>query len=129
MNMFSKKNILVSSLLLSVLGVVLGRMSDNGSCGQLEACLLLAYPLLVFIPVFIFSLATFYLKEDVFTSWRKMTSWWVITAVILVAISPTDHADMIGFEKKSALFLLACLYIAISLILITWKWFTLRGKK
>ena len=129
MNTFSKKNILIGSLLFSVLAIILGRMSDNGNCGQLDACLFLAYPLLVFIPVFVFSLLTFFQKEDVFASWRKLTSWWTVISVILVVISPTQHADLIGFDKKSSLFLLACLYAITSLILIAWKWFSLREKK
>lgn len=129
MNSLSIKNVLIGSLLLSVLGIILGRMSDNGSCGQQDACLLLAYPLLVFIPVFVFSLVTFFQKEDVFVSWRKMTSWWVVISVILIAISPAQHADLIGFDKKTSLFLLVCLYVIISLILISWKWFALRKTK
>ncbi len=129
MNALSKKNILITSSVLSVLGLILGRMSDAGSCGQSDVCLLIAYLLLSFVPIFIFSIIVYFLKDVAFISWRKMTGWWIIVTVILVAISPTEHADLVGFEKKTTLFLLTCFYILVSLLLIIYKSFQSQTKK
>jgi uncharacterized membrane protein len=128
MNTLSKKRMLFGSLLLSILGIILGSMSDSGNCGQSDSCLLVAYPLLAFVPVFVFSLIAYFQKEEVFTSWRKLTNRWLVVTVILVAVSPAVHADMIGFEKKSTLFILVSIYVTISLVLIAYKSYKLRGK-
>ena len=128
MQILSKKNILISSLILSVFGLVLGKISDQGSCGEFDPCLWAAYPLLAFIPVLVFSLIIYFIKEEVFVLWKRVTSWWATITVILVMLSPTEHADLIGFEKKSVLFILSIFYTLISLILIAYKSYKLRGR-
>src|SRR3989344_8474098 len=90
-------------------------------CGDLSE--LLGIYFLLFIPVFIFSIIIFKLRESVFSTWRNFSLWAVPISLIVISFLPTDtHGlDFIPITKGTIIFFLTILYSLISLILIIYK--------
>jgi hypothetical protein len=134
--MLTKKNLLYISGVGTVIaittlfffsgGIPLGRCSYafDMSCAKKLTALMLA----IFIPIFIFSIVTYKLKEETFLSWKKFTLIYLFIYLFIIVINPWQPADFSPFEKKSAFMTLVPLYFLISLILIIYKSIKLRGK-
>lgn len=77
----------------------------------------------IFIPIFIFSLITFKLKESVFNSWRSFSIWAVFFIIVIVTFFPTRISgfDVVSVTKGLVMFFLTILYSIISLIFIIYK--------
>ena len=103
LNKLTKKTVLLGSAAGVLIAVVLARTLSHTSMSICPyeitidcSILLFTLELFVFIPIFIFSLVTYKIKEEIFTSWRKFSFIYLFT----VFISPWMHADFSPFEKK-----------------------------
>jgi len=133
--MLNKKNI----LLVSFIGVTVALMSGylaygtpTSNCGD-EMTLrcwgvFVAISLAIFIPITIFGLAMYWLKEGVFLLWKNFTLIYLFIYLFLIIINPWLPADYSPFEKNTVFMVLVPLYFLISLILILYKSIKLRGK-
>jgi hypothetical protein len=87
------------------------------------------------IPVFIFSLLTYFLREETFRTWLRLTSWFIPVSMILVLVSSNrdipgggnlipsaSPQDLVGVFTWG-------LYILVSLVIIIWKYFATRRSK
>ena len=83
---------------------------------------------LISLPILLFSLITYNMRDEVFLSWKKFSFIYLFIYLFIVLISPWMHADFSPFEKKSNALFLVALYSAISLILIAYKSYQLRKK-
>ncbi len=106
-------------------------VSRNGSAGEcpfvLTGAAMIFFPL---FPLFILSSLTYFMREEISTAWTNLAKWWVPFSMILVLISPEYSNDwMFPITKGSVAFITSVLFVLISLILITWKWFALRKTK
>ena len=88
-----------------------------------------AYVLLIFVPVLIFSLVTYRIKEAVFLSWKKFTIIYLFIYLFIVAVSPWSPGDIDPFTKGYNSLLMVYLYSGISITLIAYKSYQLKGKK
>lgn len=77
------------------------------------------------IPVFIFSLITFFLKDGLYLSWRKFTNYFLIFSVLIILITPTStHGlDFLPLVKETMTIALTIIYSIVSLILVIYKSF------
>ena len=80
---------------------------------------------LAIFPVSILSLMN---KEGTFLLWKKFTIAFFSLYFFAILISPTEGADYIKIEKGTVGIFLSCAYLAISLVLIAYKSYQLRGK-
>lgn len=134
--MVTKKNILVSSGIIVVLFLVFDSVGTFRLCGGVEygSCMDKLHGFFgIFLPIFplfLFSLITYKMREEIYKTWFYFARWWVPLSMLLVLISPEYSNDwMFPIEKGSVAFVTSLLFTVISLILIAWKWFVLRGKK
>ena len=86
---------------------------------------------LIFLPVFILSLITFWMREEVFRAWLRFAYWWIPLTILLVLMTKDRSGgfgipDIVTRESISMIF--STLFLLISLILITYKSFSLRKK-
>jgi hypothetical protein len=83
----------------------------------------------IFIPVFLFSLITYKMNDEVFESWIKFAKWWVLGTLILVIIAPAHDPSLLPVTKEIISLLSAGAFTLISLILVISKFFAERNKK
>jgi|GEM_PF-2153114 len=133
---FNKKCVLFFSLTLVILNTIATNTVNFGICpGYPTRCfdkadLIISYTY-IFIPVFFFSLITFFTKPEVSRPWIVFSFFMVPLSLILISFLPTyTHGlDFVPLTKGTAIFGLTVLYSLISLILIIFKSIQLRNQK
>lgn len=122
----TKKRILVFTGIVSVLLAVLNYIGTFNLCGgqTYGVCMDIIFDLIMlFVPIillFIFSLITYSMKENVFQSWWKFARIWIPISMFAILISPSNsHNWMFPVEKGTVAFFSSALFLIISLILIT----------
>lgn len=88
--------------------------------------------LFLFPFIFLFSLITHKMREEVFRAWFNFAKWWIPISIFLTLIMPGGSGGGFGipsiFDKEFLAFVLAALFIIISLIIIITKSLKLRKK-
>jgi len=87
--------------------------------------------ILALIPV---SLLLLFVKRNVFIAWAKYVAWWFPLSLLLI-LSTSEYGNG-GFfgglfaisERRMMGLVLAAVFFVISLLIIAWKSFQLRGK-
>lgn len=105
---------------------------DNDACvnffGKLDPWNFLNYVLFT-PPLLLLSLVTYKMRVEVFASWVKFSQWWVPLTFIAILLTPRSSGGFIEVAFKETLsFACAVAFLAISLILIAYKSYKLRGK-
>jgi hypothetical protein len=82
------------------------------------------FPLFISLLILLFSVATYFLREEIFTSWFRFARVWVPLSIILVIITPGGSGG--GFmpsliDKELTAFLMAGLFLIISTLIIIIK--------
>ena len=75
----------------------------------------------IFPFVFLFSLITYFLKEEIFKSWSKFTYFWVPLSMFLVLIIPSGGGNAAFpslIDNQLIAILMSGLFVIISLIMI-----------
>ena len=75
----------------------------------------------VFIPLFLLSLITYKMQDEIFHTWLKFTYVWVPLTIILTFLSPEYGNSLLPIEKSSVSFVMSFLFLLISLIIIITK--------
>jgi hypothetical protein len=80
------------------------------------------------LPMFIFSLITYFLREEVFRAWFRFTYWWIPLSFIIVLFSSSRQpANIVGISDQAIFGVLTLgLYVLVSLSIVVLKYFTPR---
>jgi len=85
-----------------------------------------------FFPLFLLSLITYFMREEVFRSWVRFAAWWIPISMVLIFITPTENGSF-GFPSLTSpgftAFILSALFLIISLFFILWKRADVEDKK
>lgn len=82
----------------------------------------------IIIFTFLFSLITYWMKNEVFTAWFRFTRVWVPLSMVAIFLAPSYASDwMFPIEKGTVLFIANILFVSISLIIIARAWW--RGRR
>lgn len=85
--------------------------------------------LFLFFPLFLFSLITYKMKEAVYLTWYNFVKWWIPLSLLAIIISPRySHDWMFPIDKGRVAFSTTVIFALVSLILIGYKSYKLRGK-
>ncbi len=110
-------------LILGIFGVILGQMygviNIAGNPTLVVSAVLLAISLLLF-----------FVNEKVVFAWSKFAGWWVTLSIVAVWMFPFGRGGFLppGTDKGILSLALWSLFFFISLILIAYKSYSLRGK-
>ena len=138
-----KKSILVVSILGLVFGYVLtnpvqfhfckNTYTFNGNVGCLDSFVptLGEFALLFSLPILLFSLITYRMRDSVFRAWATFAAVWVpISSVLLILIGLADGGGSMGIpnvlDQEFVAMILTSFFSFISLIIIGWKYFATR---
>lgn len=119
-----KNKVLITSFLGIVLFSVATFISMKGMCLSDLVCSRphddsLSLILLPTIPLFIFSLVTYKMREKVFQAWWNFARIWIPISMLAILLSPSStHNWMFPIEKGSVVFFSSILFILVSVILI-----------
>ena len=75
----------------------------------------------IFIPLFLLSLITYKMRDNIFQTWFKFARIWVPLTIILVLLSPEYGNALLPVEKGTVSFFMSALFLIISLIIIIYK--------
>lgn len=70
--------------------------------------------------------ALLFASENVFSTWKKFTVFWVPMSILLIVISPMTSRELIGFDKELTALWTAGLFFLISLAIIGFKSWKLK---
>jgi len=132
MNKFlTKKNVFFIALIASVIFILSAFQKELGLCGPVyNDCwdkVDLIWPPLS-LPLFLLSLITYKMRDEVFNAWMKFAIWFVPLTMFLTFITP-DSSGSLGlpaFGKGVVAFLLTALFTIISILIILVRFFTSR---
>ena len=79
-------------------------------------------------PLFIFSLITYKMHDEVWQSWWKFSRIWIPLSMFAILISPSTGNWMIPIEKGSVALVSICVFIIISIVLIASGYVQCRKK-
>lgn len=87
--------------------------------------------LTIFLPLFFFSLVTYWMREGVYQSWFRFARWWIPLSMLLILIMPSDtggggFGPQLSLGKGDVALATSFLFALISVTLIAYKFFTLR---
>lgn len=141
--MKGKKNILVLSAIVvayNMLTMFFVRSSffdkcyDNLTCQKFVINMFSAIApyTLIFLPLFLFSLITYKMRDEVSRAWMYFAVVWVPLSIIAAAVTPDSpgggFGPQISIGKGDTAIVMSLLFVVISLIVIVWKYFATRGK-
>lgn len=77
----------------------------------------------IFPFVFLFSLITYFMKDEIFSAWWKFTYKWALLTMILVLITPGGSGSFFPslISPGVVAFLMSCLFAIISIVIIIVK--------
>ncbi len=136
-----KKYILWISFFVSTFLIIVDRIGNVIFCsflgyydGHVYSCLDFISPietmLFPLLPVFLFSLITYKMRDEVFQTWIKFTKWFIPLSMFLILITPTANGGYFVslWDNQMTAIFTSFLYTLLSLILIIYKSIKLRGK-
>ena len=84
----------------------------------------------ILIPTFALSLVVYMLHHEVFSVWVGFIKWFIPVTFILILLAPLQSHDwMFPIDKGRVSFGMTVVFVAVSIVLIAWKWFASREKQ
>lgn len=77
--------------------------------------------------LFILTFVLAFMSKKVAYCWSKFSKFYIPTALIVIILSPSIDSSIFGFDKKFMSWFLASIFLLISLIIITRKWWKERN--
>ncbi len=133
-----KKNITITSVIAAVILLVWGSIGNVKLCGIdtfghwllvtlldwgcIETLWNIGILLLPILPVALFSLITYKMREDIFIVWINFAKWWIPLTIFLTLIAPASDSSFLPVNKGSVAFVMTALFSALSFCIIIAKW-------
>src|SRR3989338_106734 len=128
--MITKRIALVFSGVISLAFLVLDLIGTYKLFGKYSVgnCPLIIHNIIIellpFVAVFILSLITYKMRDQVFHSWLKFAYFWVLLTIILTILAPEYDSSFVSLTKGLVSFTLSAIFLLISLIIIIIKSFS-----
>jgi hypothetical protein len=132
----TKKISLILGVIFSVLFFLSAYQKNMGLCGSnYNQCWKVAdilWPVFLFgLPVFLLTLVSYRMNDQVLQSWWHFAYWWIPISVLFIVTTPSvNHSWAVSFGPKpeTVMLIASALFFAISLVIIVYKSYSLRGK-
>ncbi len=130
----TKKNILWISLVYFIYAVSLFLVTEtcHRSWCNIHDDDVLGVILFIFFPllaVFLFSLITYRMKDEVFQVWRNFSYWFIPLTMFLTLITPDSNSVIMSWGKEVPAMGMTILYVFISTIIILRTWLRVRKEQ
>ena len=139
-NILTKRNVLIGSGILAGIFSISLISIFYGLCGEFSRdCKnifgVFGQFLFPFPPLFLFSLITYKMREEVYQAWFRFARWWIPLSVILILITPSESGTWAVpslLDKGMTAFLFSALFALISPLIIIYthlKYYCLDHQK
>ena len=134
MQILTKKKVLLISISLSLILLAIDQIGTYRLCSQDDTCALylatLVRTLLLVFPLALLSLATYFLRDEIFFIWMRFARWFIPISIFLILISPNNKTDwMFPNDKGHVSFYLSILFLGISILIVLIKSLQVYRKK
>lgn len=85
--------------------------------------------LLIAPPLFLFSLVTYKMRDEVYQAWWRLTRWWIPISMLLVLITPEDNGAFMQINRGFVAFLMSGLFSILSIAIILSAFVASQKKK
>ena len=133
--MFLKKTLVTISVLGSIVFILTLFSEEFGLCSLTnQPCQETFDPIaeasVIFVPALIFSSILYFGTKELFDLWAKVSFPFIVISLIAVFLAPEYSRDwMYPIEKGGIAFFMSSIFVVVSIIIIAFKFFTLkRGK-
>lgn len=144
--LLTKTNVTVTSIILAITSIAWDHIGNVKLCGMdtfghwffvevlNRSCLNILWNIetaLLFpsLSLALLSLITYKCRDEIFTTWVSFAKWWVPLSMLAILIAPEEITGSISVPIKWPLAVFCSVaFFVISLIIIGWKWFSLRKK-
>ena len=122
--MITKKSLLWFSGLLTGLVILWDYVGNYKLCGgevEVTCAHFLGNIELIFflvIPIFIFSLITYWMRNEVFSIWLKFTYFWIPVSVIAIILTPETTGSLFEIDKGFISLVFSALFVILSILII-----------
>lgn len=118
-----KRNVLLISLVFVIIFLVSIFSQEIGLCSSLTFCSehfdVIAEVIFPILPLFLFSLITYKMREEVFQLWFRFARVYIPASMLLILLAPSYSSNwMFPYDKGIAAFLFSSLFIIISIVKI-----------
>jgi len=131
----TKKNVLWISGFVTVVLFILDQIGTFRLCGSVEygRCMDTLYDVLIVflptLPLFLFSLITYWMQDEIYRAWFRFARWWIPLSMLLIFLAPDYSGDwLFPTDKGRIAFLVSLLFVVISIVLIAYRFYTMRKK-
>lgn len=69
-----------------------------------------------------------FISRSTFNAWFKLAAWAIPLSILYIATTPAVDTSFLPFHRDDAARLAGGVFVAVSLILIIWKWFAGRRR-
>lgn len=122
----TKKNVFIAGIIGIVALIFLAYIQSGDICyskfwcnNLWESINLLGEILFIFIPVFLFSLITYKMQDEVFQSWWRFARWFVPIIIIVTYFLNTSHQQSGFGGVAQGAFYFAILFVLYAIFIIT----------
>ena len=133
--MGDKKNVLIVSavyILFLVAALLSGeKCFHNQWCyGHLNSLINLgAILFLPLLPLFLFSLITYKMRDEVFRVWWHLARWWIPISMLLVLTMPEDNGAFMNINKGFTAVVMSILFAILSTVIVITAFVASRKKR
>ena len=129
----TKKRLLIVSGVISLTVSIINYIGVYKICLNIFECteILFGVMMILFpvVSLFIFSLITFKMHEEVFRSWWRFSRIWIPLSMIAIFVSPSNTSNwMFPVEKGSVAFFLSVIFVIVSACIIVYRHYKLEKK-
>ncbi len=122
----SKKIILWISGIATLGLFTIGTFGTYQICSSNENCINTLHSFFIhflpIIPVFVFSLITYKMREETYHAWARFAYAWIPLSMLLILLAPEYSSDwMFPVVKGTVAFFSSLLFVIISSLIILWK--------
>ncbi|MHB0865686.1 MAG: hypothetical protein ACYC1Y_02190 [Minisyncoccota bacterium] len=82
------------------------------------------------LPLFLFSLITYKMRDEVYRAWLRFASVWIPLSMLGILLAPEyseQFLPMFPVVKGTVAFFSSLLFFTISLFIVVWKFFVVRS--
>ena len=118
---------------MSIPIVFIGLLGTYALCSNREICIDYSHSFflqfLPMLPVSIVCLFLLFQRTEIYESWFRFARWWIPLSMILIFISPEYPQGIYDpIQKGSVALVMSVLFVAISIVIITIKYFSVKKR-
>ena len=129
----NKKKLAIVTGILSVVLVTLNFIGTFRLCGAKDygSCMDVFYNIIInlfpIIPLFIFSLITYKMREEVYQTWWKFARVWIPASMLAILIAPSYANNwMFPIEKGNVAAFFSLVFVVSSILIIASRYYSLK---